>query len=602
MNCYKQSSILLETFDKFAGILTNEIFEFLKKTKKDYDINKKQIYKFVKQYSSPIKIYLKFIVARGDDITEAEFDGYSQEYANGKSILAVNIFLNPKDEPTIYSQLAGRIKGLIQHELEHKTQEGINKKPGKIFLTAEEQKLYSDALDSGDFFSYFTNKMEVPAYAKQMYTVAKFYKIPVNIVVDVFLQNAVNAQLLTEEQKQKIKNIWMDEIKKRFPTAKIQETFIKANVNENLVSHCKRELKYAGLFNKDSDYNGMIAKAVLELIKIFSKQGHSGFSAAWVRELFHKLANFETLTPITSDANEWQDVSKYSNDKSNTLFQNKRNPAIFSKDNLRTWYNVNDVQNVNESIIFLKSLLNESYFQKYKLILNENDLKLTTLLLEIKLDSFVSQLANELMYYIKKTKKDYDLGQEKKYGTLDKNSGYRVKEFKIFDEPLEFTFYVAILRKEKINELGYFVDGSVDNSGDDDNILISLAIDPTKEPMIYSNMLGNIKDVLRHEIEHLTQSGINKIEGRERPTSNSIRARINKTKNQKYKYFLLRDEIPAMVKGLITLSKYKHEPLQKVFSDYLDQFINQNLISQEQKDLIISTWSDYVKKNFHKNL
>lgn len=564
MNCYKQSSILLETFDKFAGILTNEIFEFLKKTKKDYDINKKQIYKFVKQYSSPIKIYLKFIVARGDDITEAEFDGYSQEYANGKSILAVNIFLNPKDEPTIYSQLAGRIKGLIQHELEHKTQEGINKKPGKIFLTAEEQKLYSDALDSGDFFSYFTNKMEVPAYAKQMYTVAKFYKIPVNIVVDVFLQNAVNAQLLTEEQKQKIKNIWMDEIKKRFPTAKIQETFIKVNVNENLVSHCKKELKYAGLF--------------------------------------HKLANFETLTPITSDANEWQDVSKYSNDKSNTLFQNKRNPAIFSKDNLRTWYNVDDVQNVNESIIFLKSLLNESYFQKYKLILNENDLKLTTLLLEIKLDSFVSQLANELMYYIKKTKKDYDLGQEKKYGTLDKNSGYRVKEFKIFDEPLEFTFYVAILRKEKINELGYFVDGSVDNSGDDDNILISLAIDPTKEPMIYSNMLGNIKDVLRHEIEHLTQSGINKIEGRERPTSNSIRARINKTKNQKYKYFLLRDEIPAMVKGLITLSKYKHEPLQKVFSDYLDQFINQNLISQEQKDLIISTWSDYVKKNFHKNL
>ena len=66
----------------------------------------------------------------------------------------------------------------------------------------------------------------------------------------------------------------------------------------NLVKHAEFELKKAGLFDKDSDYDGQLGEATLELIKVFADQGHSGMSANMVRELFRKLSSFEPLTPL----------------------------------------------------------------------------------------------------------------------------------------------------------------------------------------------------------------------------------------------------------------------------------------------------------------
>lgn len=63
----------------------------------------------------------------------------------------------------------------------------------------------------------------------------------------------------------------------------------------NLVDHAEKELKRVGLFDKDSDYDGMLGEDVLELITVFAGQGHSGMSAQMTRELFHKLSNFENL-------------------------------------------------------------------------------------------------------------------------------------------------------------------------------------------------------------------------------------------------------------------------------------------------------------------
>lgn len=62
-----------------------------------------------------------------------------------------------------------------------------------------------------------------------------------------------------------------------------------------LLKHANKELKKAGLFDKDSDYDGMLGESVSELISTFAEQGHSGYSAMMTRELFHKLSNFEEL-------------------------------------------------------------------------------------------------------------------------------------------------------------------------------------------------------------------------------------------------------------------------------------------------------------------
>jgi hypothetical protein len=51
----------------------------------------------------------------------------------------------------------------------------------------------------------------------------------------------------------------------------------------------KRRVKELGILDKDSDYNGMIGKAILRLSKLWEKEGHSGFSAGITRALFNKL-------------------------------------------------------------------------------------------------------------------------------------------------------------------------------------------------------------------------------------------------------------------------------------------------------------------------
>jgi hypothetical protein len=92
----------------------------------------------------------------------------------------------------------------------------------------------------------------------------------------------------------------------------------------NLLEHAKKEMKIAGLYDKDSDYGGMLATAIEKLISTHEKEGHSGMSNGMVVSLFSKLARFETITPLKGTEDEW------STEASST--QNNRNSAVFKDD------------------------------------------------------------------------------------------------------------------------------------------------------------------------------------------------------------------------------------------------------------------------------
>lgn len=96
----------------------------------------------------------------------------------------------------------------------------------------------------------------------------------------------------------------------------------------NLLKHAERELKLIGYDGKD-EYDKMAKEAILQLIETFAKQGHSGFSADYVANMFHKLANYETLSPLTGNDDEWNDVSDISGEM---LFQNNRDSRVFKND------------------------------------------------------------------------------------------------------------------------------------------------------------------------------------------------------------------------------------------------------------------------------
>lgn len=97
-------------------------------------------------------------------------------------------------------------------------------------------------------------------------------------------------------------------------------------LESNLVNHARIELERIKAFDEEGDfYGGMTGNAVLELVKVFARQGHSGMSAPLVRQLFDKVADFKPLSPITGDDDEWNVIG-------DLRFQNKRLSAVFKEE------------------------------------------------------------------------------------------------------------------------------------------------------------------------------------------------------------------------------------------------------------------------------
>lgn len=112
---------------------------------------------------------------------------------------------------------------------------------------------------------------------------------------------------------------------------------------DNLVRYAKDEMMRAGLYDADSDYGGMLANAVMNLVKAFSGEGHSGCSAGMAMDIFNKLARFQPLTPLSSDPTEWQDMGGYGlNPGEKSFHQSTRQPNVFSRDSGVTWYCLDD--------------------------------------------------------------------------------------------------------------------------------------------------------------------------------------------------------------------------------------------------------------------
>jgi hypothetical protein len=112
----------------------------------------------------------------------------------------------------------------------------------------------------------------------------------------------------------------------------------------NLVDHARRELTAIGMPPGPEDgmspgdrYNTAAANAIMELIEVFSKQGHSGFSANYVIQAFSKVAAFEPLAPVKGTDDEWVEVGE-------SMFQNARCAHVFKDTDGRAY----DI----ESIIF----------------------------------------------------------------------------------------------------------------------------------------------------------------------------------------------------------------------------------------------------------
>jgi len=155
-----------------------------------------------------------------------------------------------------------------------------------------------------------------------------------------------------------------------------------------------------------------------------------------------------------------------------------------------------------------------------------------------------------------------------------------------------------IKREAVSNSRGVIVDAGAYPSVNGIEFIVTL--DPAKEPQSYQKLNAVLQDAARHEIEHLTQGGENRRPSKVKITGSIIRNKISGDKGNLYKYFLLKDEVPAMANGMYRQAKTEKRPLNDVFNEYLDYFIDQKLMTKTERNKVLKTWITFAKKNLPK--
>jgi len=91
----------------------------------------------------------------------------------------------------------------------------------------------------------------------------------------------------------------------------------------NLIEYAKSEMDLIGLREDSEDeMNRAMRKHVLQMVKVFSDEGHSGFSANYALAILKKVLDFKPLTALTGEDSEWLEVA-------DDLYQNKRASNVF---------------------------------------------------------------------------------------------------------------------------------------------------------------------------------------------------------------------------------------------------------------------------------
>ena len=103
----------------------------------------------------------------------------------------------------------------------------------------------------------------------------------------------------------------------------------------NLVKWAEKELER--LVKDNDEMQKEINKDILQIVKTFSEQGHSGFSAPYTLGILNRLLDWKPITALTGDEDEWAEPYEWDKEKKQ---QNKRCSAVFRKnyDNSTAYY------------------------------------------------------------------------------------------------------------------------------------------------------------------------------------------------------------------------------------------------------------------------
>jgi len=138
----------------------------------------------------------------------------------------------------------------------------------------------------------------------------------------------------------------------------------------------------------------------------------------------------------------------------------------------------------------------------------------------------------------------------------------------------------------------FFIDGSAEADEDFPSLEVQIAIHPSDGNKIFSKIQPVLRDLVRHEIEHLTHGNKSASLKPSKAMRGDLamRARIEANPKLYYKYFILPKEVDANIHGLYSKAKTMKKPYQVVIDDYLDTLTDDGIITTKTRALIYKTW------------
>ena len=283
------------------------------------------------------------------------------------------------------------------------------------------------------------------------------------------------------------------------------------------------------------------------------------------------------------------------NNKEIVLYTSGRHPKdivrSFSHEMVHHMQNLNGTlgsvttSNTNEDD-HLMELEKEAYltgnitFRNWEDSLKNEDKK--KVMAEGKYDKISNQLSRYAFDFIKKAEQE---GRKNSESSIRiGNPEYDDVDIESTQFELDFNVYVEFTEDE------YKVDGGAnagfDDEGDDITPLVNVAFSIPTNPN-WQEISMDLKDVVRHELEHLTQDGENVRSGKYIPDDQDLRALIDKGILDKENYYYLPKEVDAMIQGLY----FKAKKVKKPFSDVVDDYLKKTGESLEVREKIRILWN-----------
>jgi hypothetical protein len=123
---------------------------------------------------------------------------------------------------------------------------------------------------------------------------------------------------------------------------------------------------------------------------------------------------------------------------------------------------------------------------------------------------------------------------------------------------------------------------------DGDFIIIDIAIDPEILPEFWEEVSMTLKDIFRHEVEHLTHNvgGVSSNPAKGMRGDNKRRARMRAGELPLSNYLKLKKEVDAMIQGMLFRAKKEKRP----FADVVDTYLNSQNFTPKEKQEILTLW------------